>query len=295
MTPGTKNPARRRRRHRDDIDLRQDDEQPERDDEGQQQLLAVAQQQRELGLRLRSQHPTGAAGRRRARVPGATRPRRSWRQAGWSCARSSRPVSSRKTSSRLRVRRSSTRTPLRGAPGGDGGDELVVDGGRDDVLAGDSSRGPPGSPGRSGPGPASAGTAARPAALGELRDGPGRDHPAGSMTTTSSASRSASSSRWVVSTTVTPSRPQRLDQLPGRVPGLRVEAGGRLVEEDQLRAGRRPPGRATAAAAGRRTGGGRRSAGPRSAPAARGGRRRRGARRRTTRRAGASPRSAAPG
>ena len=31
-----------------------------------------------------------------------------------------------------------------------------------------------------------------------------------------------------------PSAAQRLDQVPERPPGLRVEAGGRLVEEQQL-------------------------------------------------------------
>ena len=53
------------------------------------------------------------------------------------------------------------------------------------------------------------------------------------MMTTWSASRSASSKEWVVTTTRRPG-PPRPHQVPHVEPGVRVEAGGRLVEEEHL-------------------------------------------------------------
>lgn len=47
-----------------------------------------------------------------------------------------------------------------------------------------------------------------------------------------SASWSASSRYWVVRKTVTPTATRLADDLPHGVPGARVEAGGRLVQED---------------------------------------------------------------
>ncbi len=64
-----------------------------------------------------------------------------------------------------------------------------------------------------------------------------------STTTTWSASRSASSIRCVVSTTVTPSAAQLLDQVPGGEPGLRVHA------RRSARRGRPGPGGPTTAQA----------------------------------------------
>ena len=95
---------------------------------------------------------------------------------------------------------------------------------------------------------------------------------------TRSASCSASSMKWVVSSTVDAVALERSDDLPGGPPRLRVHAGGRLVQEDQLRpadqrqrqrqplllaagerpvarARRRPPGRPARAARADRSGG----------------------------------------
>ena len=58
-----------------------------------------------------------------------------------------------------------------------------------------------------------------------------------SSTTMSSASRSASSRYCVVSSSVVPSRDELAQQLPELVAALRVEAGGRLVEEQDRRGG----------------------------------------------------------
>ncbi len=58
-----------------------------------------------------------------------------------------------------------------------------------------------------------------------------------SMTTMSSASRSASSRYWVVSRSVAPVLHQRLEDVPELVAGPRVQAGGGLVEEEHLRPG----------------------------------------------------------
>ena len=57
-----------------------------------------------------------------------------------------------------------------------------------------------------------------------------------SITATRSHSRSASSMKWVTSRTVTPRVADALDQRPGLAPGLRVQAGGQLVEDRQPRA-----------------------------------------------------------
>ena len=57
-----------------------------------------------------------------------------------------------------------------------------------------------------------------------------------SITTIRSASRSASSRYCVVSSTVVPWRHAALDRLPQREPAARVEARGRLVEEQHRRA-----------------------------------------------------------
>ena len=53
-----------------------------------------------------------------------------------------------------------------------------------------------------------------------------------SMTAMRSASRSASSRYWVVRKTVTPAPTSSRDDLPHRLAAARVEAGGRLVEEE---------------------------------------------------------------
>ena len=67
-----------------------------------------------------------------------------------------------------------------------------------------------------------------------------------SMTVIRSASWSASSRYCVVSSTVVPPRDQAADRVPDLVPAARVEAGGRLVEEQHLRRQdhARRPGRA---------------------------------------------------
>ena len=57
-----------------------------------------------------------------------------------------------------------------------------------------------------------------------------------SITTIWSASRSASSRYWVVSSTVVPWRDAALDRLPQAQPAARVEPGGRLVQEQHRRA-----------------------------------------------------------
>ena len=55
-----------------------------------------------------------------------------------------------------------------------------------------------------------------------------------SITASRSHRRSASSMKWVTSTTVTPRSRIAFDQVPGVAPGLRVEAGGQLVEDGHL-------------------------------------------------------------
>ena len=56
-----------------------------------------------------------------------------------------------------------------------------------------------------------------------------------SMTAMRSASRSASSRYWVVRKTVVAAADEPLDLVPHRQAAARIEAGGRLVEEDHLR------------------------------------------------------------
>ena len=56
-----------------------------------------------------------------------------------------------------------------------------------------------------------------------------------STTAIVSASSSASSRYWVVSSSVVPSRTRRADDVPHPEPAARVEAGRRLVEEQQPR------------------------------------------------------------
>ena len=70
-----------------------------------------------------------------------------------------------------------------------------------------------------------------------------------SMMTTRSASRDASSSSWVVSTTATPAVAQLADHLADDDAPGRVDAGGRLVEEGDAWAGPPAPAPATVAAA----------------------------------------------
>ena len=156
-------------------------------------------------------------------------------------------MSSRKTSSS--VRRPS-REPLgehavRGAPGGDGGDrrrgpsadvpalDHVAPGGRlarDDALRQRRPQRGEVEAGRRG----ELQDVWRP--RGELRRAcPAATTRPWSTTTTWSASRSASSMRWVVRTTATPASRSVADQVPDGEAGLRVEPGGRLVEEDELR------------------------------------------------------------
>ena len=69
-----------------------------------------------------------------------------------------------------------------------------------------------------------------------------------SSTTTSSASRSASSRYCVVSTSVVPSRDELAQEAPEIDAGLRVETGGGLVEEQHLRARRSGGGQVEPAA-----------------------------------------------
>ena len=76
-----------------------------------------------------------------------------------------------------------------------------------------------------------------------------------SMITTRSASRSASSRSWVVSSTAAPPRGQVADHLAHQLPAGHVDARGGLVEERPPRAAPRAPAPATAAAARRPTAG----------------------------------------
>ena len=69
-----------------------------------------------------------------------------------------------------------------------------------------------------------------------------------SMTEIVSASASASSRYCVVSSRVVPSADQRADDVPHAQPARRVEAGGRLVEEEHRRAGHEAGGEVEAAA-----------------------------------------------
>ena len=69
-----------------------------------------------------------------------------------------------------------------------------------------------------------------------------------SMTMMSSASRSASSRYCVVSSSVVPAVDERVEHLPQLGAGPRVEPGGRLVEEQHLRAGDERGGEVEAAA-----------------------------------------------
>ena len=75
-----------------------------------------------------------------------------------------------------------------------------------------------------------------------------------SMTTMRSHSRSASSTSWVTSTTVVPGVADVAHDVPRVAAGHRVEVLRQLVEEHDLRAGRRGRGRRTAAGARRRRG-----------------------------------------
>ena len=102
-----------------------------------------------------------------------------------------------------------------------------------------------------------------------------------SITAMRSASWSASSRYWVVRKTVTPAADEPGDDLPHRLPAARVEAGGRLVEEDHLGLADQARGEVEAAAhaagVGARRAGGRRRRG-RTARAARAARPRAAAR-----------------
>ncbi len=93
--------------HGDDGHEGERDEQRHRDQDGEQDLLAVPQRQQHLHARLREEHPAELPPARRGREraggePGRRRHRVSDRAAPGH-ERSSRPVSSRNTSSRLRL------------------------------------------------------------------------------------------------------------------------------------------------------------------------------------------------
>ena len=91
-----------------------------------------------------------------------------------------------------------------------------------------------------------------------------------------------------------PGRAGLAHQVPHVEPGVRVQAGGRLVQEDHLGAARRGRRRAPPAAAGRRRAGGRSCRRTPRCPAGPPGRRRRRARRTGRRRAAAAGPARAP-
>ena len=138
-------------------------------------------------------------------------------------------------------------TSLGGAPGGDGREQPRVDRARRRRTrraparcdrTSRRQRGAQASPGRG------RGRAVNRSVVGAVRRSARRACPAAttrprSTTTTWSASRSASSMRWVVSTTATPLGAQLADQLPDASRACGSSPARRLVQEDAPRGGRR--------------------------------------------------------
>ena len=143
-----------------------------------------------------------------------------------------RPVCRPRSASPRRARR--TTSPSPGFPGATAPADQVA-AGRGLATSHPSGR----APDRAGRGPARARAVEAQhvavAVRGQLGRGAGGYPRPRSTITTRSASSSASSSRWVVSRIVTPSARAARQQVPDQVPGLRIQAGGRLVQEQQLR------------------------------------------------------------
>ena len=237
---------------------RQHDEQADRHDQAEQHLLAVAQQQHQLGTGLRGEHRRGAAPApgRGASEPGA-------QESG--ASRAQLPPGQLEED----VLEGAALQPqvldhhaVPGAPGGDRGQQLRVQVALDEVRAG-----------RRLLGRAADGQRQQQLVEVEAGLGPPAQLAGGARCGSGRAPSPAATTRPRVDDDDVVGQPlglvhevrgehdgdavaaQRLDEVPGRQPGLRVEARRWARRGTPARAGRRRPAPATAAAPGRRTAG----------------------------------------
>ena len=210
----------------------------QRDGHAHEQLLALAQAEGELGPDLAGVRPHRRLRRRLDRPPtvhpAARRPDRRPPADALSVRR--RNTSSRRWRPARRSPSGRSRSASQAVMRGDAGrDRVHRRRGTRRARPRRPARPPrhPARPRRDRPAPRS----------GSRRAGPAGSAPAGvplastrpwSTMTTRSASFSASSRSWVVSSTVTPCGPQVGDHPPDELAPARVDAGGRLVEEGDL-------------------------------------------------------------